>query len=322
MPDISFIIPVYNVSAYLMRFFEPFKACDLSCEIIFINDGSTDSSAEILSQLSREDSRVIIFNKQNGGVSSARNYGITHASGEFISCLDPDDIISPTFFHYIALARRKYPEADTFVYSYHKFYDGTIPEIQEMDVSGVVFELVPKSVLSSLHNYPWLRVTRREFYIDNLFPEGIIYEDSVTVPLLNAQANKVVRTNASLYYYRVRKDSLTNFDIKRNMDLIRALDILESKVVKHPEYKLNFYTCVAHLSRSALIVLFKLSGQERFSILFKESYSSIITKFNQYPLLGVLKTDAKTSDKICFVLLKSKRVGFFFFKLLYRLINR
>ncbi|MEP8982365.1 glycosyltransferase family 2 protein [Enterobacter cloacae] len=322
MLNVSFIIPVYNVSAYLKDFFSPFKLCTLPCEIIFIDDGSTDTSAEILKQFALADPRVIVLHKENGGVSTARNYGISHASGKFISCLDPDDLLSPTFFKYLEESIKKFNDVDTIIYRYEKFQDGIEPEILNAGFDFSSLELIPKKVLSTIHNYPWVRVVRREFFNNNLFPEGIIYEDSVTVPLLNARAQNVLKINEVLYYYRVRKDSLTNYNVLRNMELVTALSLLEERVKEIKEYRPHLYSCVAHLSRSALITLYKTSKTNSSSHILRENQKIIYTKFNQYPLSLILQCDANLPDKICFALLKMNKIGFFCFKILYNRISK
>ncbi len=322
MCDFSFIVPVYNVSAYLLQFYEPFKKCNLSCEIIFVNDGSTDESLEILTGIANDDNRVLLLTKENGGVSSARNYGIVRATGTFISCLDPDDFVSTEFFDYISSAYAKYSEVDTFIYAYQKFYDGTVPNLKHFNISDDDFSLVLPKILSAMHNYPWLRVTRRNFYKDNLFPVGLIYEDSVTVPLLNSQAKVIVKTNIPLYYYRVRKDSLTNLDPKRNIDLIKALDLLEKKVSDWPSCMPHFYACVAHLSRSALITLFKLSDHVPSDNFFKISYDQVMSKFSTYPIGSVLSSNASIVDKLCFLIIRMKCMGFYLFSIFYKISKK
>lgn len=322
MSDVSFIIPVYNVSAYLRDFFSPFRSCTLSCEIIFIDDGSTDSSAEILQQFAVADQRVIVLHKENGGVSTARNYGISHATGKFISCLDPDDLLSPVFFKYLEETIKKFNDVDTIIYNYEKFHDGKKPKNSNHDFNHSLLESVPKKNLSAMHNYPWIRVVRRDFYNNNLFPEGIIYEDSVTIPLLNAKAVNVLKINEVLYYYRVRKDSLTNFNVLQNMELVSALSLLEERVNEFKQYRPNLYSCVAHLSRSALITLYKISEINKSSHILRESQRIIYTKFNRYPLSTILQCDASCPDKICFALLKMNKIGFFCFKILYKFISK
>lgn len=93
---VSLIVPVYNVEHYLGRCLESCREqtlCDL--EMIFIDDGSTDRSPEMLRRFAEEDSRAIVIRKENGGVSSARNTGLDVAHGEYVMFLDADDYLAP-----------------------------------------------------------------------------------------------------------------------------------------------------------------------------------------------------------------------------------
>lgn len=94
-PKVSVIIPVYNVEKYLDDCLENVVNQTLQdIEIICVNDGSTDNSLEVLQKYESEDARIKIINKENGGLSSARNAGIREAKGEYILFLDSDDMIS------------------------------------------------------------------------------------------------------------------------------------------------------------------------------------------------------------------------------------
>ncbi|WP_227936341.1 glycosyltransferase family 2 protein [Alkalihalobacillus deserti] len=98
-PKVSIIIPIYNVESYLIRCLESLVAQKIrEIEIIAINDGSTDKSLEILNEFAKKDHRIIVIDKENGGVSSARNAGIQLAKGEFIGFVDPDDWINVTMY--------------------------------------------------------------------------------------------------------------------------------------------------------------------------------------------------------------------------------
>ncbi|EOQ19521.1 hypothetical protein KOY_01821 [Bacillus cereus VDM021] len=93
-PKISIIVPVYNVETLLGRCLNSLTSQTLEdIEIIMVNDGSTDKSAGILNEYAKKDKRIIVIEKENGGVSSARNAGIQTASGEYIGFVDPDDWI-------------------------------------------------------------------------------------------------------------------------------------------------------------------------------------------------------------------------------------
>ena len=97
-PLISIIIPVYNVERYLPECLDSLLAQTYqNFELLCVNDGSSDSSQSILEQYARKDSRVRVFCKKNGGVSSARNFGLEQAKGEYIGFVDSDDFVLPRF---------------------------------------------------------------------------------------------------------------------------------------------------------------------------------------------------------------------------------
>ena len=96
MPAISVIIPIYNVEKYLRRCLDSVLNQTFSdWQAICVNDGSPDNSAAILSEYAAKDSRFKIVNKENGGLSDARNAGMQHATGDYILYLDSDDFIHP-----------------------------------------------------------------------------------------------------------------------------------------------------------------------------------------------------------------------------------
>lgn len=93
-PKISVIVPVYNVEKYLRRCIESILSQTFTdFEVLLIDDGSNDRSGEICDEYAKKDGRIRVFHKENGGVSSARNVGLDHASGEWIYFMDSDDVI-------------------------------------------------------------------------------------------------------------------------------------------------------------------------------------------------------------------------------------
>ena len=98
MKLVSIIVPVYNAEKYI-------KNCVLSIlnqdykniELILVNDGSKDNSYNICKQLAEKDNRIRLFNKENGGTSSARNYGLDNAKGEYVCFIDSDDFACPNY---------------------------------------------------------------------------------------------------------------------------------------------------------------------------------------------------------------------------------
>lgn len=98
MPQISIIVPIYNVEKYLLECLDSISKQTFSdWECLLIDDGSPDNSGAICDQYAKTDGRFRAFHKPNGGVSSARNYGLEKAQGEWVTFIDSDDFISPTF---------------------------------------------------------------------------------------------------------------------------------------------------------------------------------------------------------------------------------
>ena len=100
MKKVSIIVPVYNVENYLEKCLNSLVAQTLQeIEIVVVNDGSTDNSQAIIQDFqSRFPDKIKTFQKQNGGLSDARNFGLKHSSGEFIGFVDSDDYVSETMF--------------------------------------------------------------------------------------------------------------------------------------------------------------------------------------------------------------------------------
>ena len=115
MELISIIVPVYNVEQYLDDcLVSILNQTYKNLEIILIDDGSTDNSGKICDEYAKKDSRIIVFHKENGGVSSARNAGLRIAKGIYIGFVDPDDWIAEDMYEVLYLNAKKY-DADVSV---------------------------------------------------------------------------------------------------------------------------------------------------------------------------------------------------------------
>jgi teichuronic acid biosynthesis glycosyltransferase TuaG len=93
IPQVSIVVPAYNCADYVEETFKLVVSQDFTnWEIIFVNDGSTDSTAEVLANLAKQDSRVVVVHQENGRQEKARNHGIFRAKAEVIVFLDADDL--------------------------------------------------------------------------------------------------------------------------------------------------------------------------------------------------------------------------------------
>lgn len=102
-PIVSVVVPVYNAEKYLRRCLDSLCGQTLrNIEIVCVNDGSTDSSLQILQEYAGSDSRVKIFSQKNGGEGAAKNAGISHSTGKYVAILDPDDYVDSDFYEKLA----------------------------------------------------------------------------------------------------------------------------------------------------------------------------------------------------------------------------
>ncbi len=125
MVDISVIVPVYNVEDLLPRCIESIMAqTKKSLEIILVDDGATDNSGEICDEYAKQDNRIRVFHKKNGGVSSARQCGIDYAVGEYTIHVDPDDWIEPNMLQELYI-KAKEEDADMVICDYFVDFSNT-----------------------------------------------------------------------------------------------------------------------------------------------------------------------------------------------------
>ena len=206
---ITVIIPVYNVENYLERCLKSILYNTYTnLEIICVNDGSTDNSKKILEDYSQRDKRVIVINKKNNGISSARNAGIKIATGEYIAFVDSDDWIHKKYFEYLI---RGIDTADLVICNYIRSYkSGSV----ETDDAYRVQSISPIDVLKNkeLKSYVWGKLFRHQLVDEIRFSESEKLEDSLynMDVLLNNKNLKINHVDIPLYYYFVRAGSLVN----------------------------------------------------------------------------------------------------------------
>ena len=263
---VSVVIPVYNVERYLRESLLSVMNQDYKeLEIIVVNDGSTDSSLEILEYLALKDSRVKIFSKTNGGLASARNYGLQHSSGDFILFFDSDDLlVSNAISTLMKCALEK--SADIVAFGFEKFYDNTKivnrvdedPKAVSLSISDY-FRLAFDDSFPSRHcngGYAWARLYKREVIQDFYFDSNrLLYEDEdfTSRLILKLDGNgKLFYIDDVFYLYRQRKSSLVHSKrTKRLFSLYSCRRAILKRCVKDSEqYKI--------IDRARLITLIKL----------------------------------------------------------------
>ncbi len=233
-PLVSIVIPVYNVENYLDKCMssvlgQKYKKLD----IILVDDGSTDDSGRIIDEYAKKYKCVKAIHKRNGGLSSARNAGIKHASGDWLAFVDSDDYIKNDFISKMVDIAKK-QDADVVTCSFEPFSnDGSMlkksPTWPSETMSGR--DAVKDMLKNKRPAYVCLCMFKKTLFLKNdiLFPDGHEYEDMATKIKLLYHADRVSFTNDKLYFYLIRKESITgkSFSESRYRDFVKAINDID-----------------------------------------------------------------------------------------------
>lgn len=217
MSKISVIIPVYNVEKYLRKCLDSVIGQTLEdIEIICVNDGSTDGSPDILKEYEEKDSRIKIINKQNGGLSSARNEGLKLANSEYVGFVDSDDWIEPETYE-VAYKIMKEFDVDMVnwganIISEYDNYNSQIvinaKKYHEIKITGLYdwsYELFSKSTVTVWNKLFKLSTIKNN---DILFPNGLCHEDEEFTAKYLLHTRKTYYIDEYYYNYLQRKNSI------------------------------------------------------------------------------------------------------------------
>lgn len=210
---ISIIVPVYKVENYLQRCVESLiNQTYQNIEIILVDDGSPDRCGEMCEAFALQDARIRVYHKENGGLSDARNYGVSVANGAYIGFVDSDDYIHHSMYEklYQAITKEKADVAEcgvTRVYGNRNRVHCEIENLYEVMNEKQYFEevLTSKKVYGSV----WCKLIRKEIAKQVQFEKGKYYEDLFYNLELVQVAKKYVFTNQPHYYYFIRENSIT-----------------------------------------------------------------------------------------------------------------
>ena len=231
---ISIVVPIYNVENYLRMCLDSIQNQTYqNFECLLINDGSPDNSADICREYLAKDARFRYFEKENGGSSSARNFGIERSEGEYVTFVDSDDWLEHDALQLLYDALKK-ENADISIGRYncydesrcqYLFYDSNPDDSLEV-IEGK--EIIDREGVEEMKTGNWtvayLKLIKRELLQDLPFPIGKMAEDTYWTWKVLLKASKVVYLNRCIYWYRVGlTGTLSNtWSEKRMYDEIEA----------------------------------------------------------------------------------------------------
>lgn len=232
-PFVSIVVPFYNVEgcvdycmkSLLAQTYEDF-------EIVCVDDGSTDATYDLLSKYC-DSGKVRIFRKRNGGLSDARNHGVSKARGEFVTFVDSDDVVSPFYLEALITPLRQAPKGSS-----RPFVVALGRNLNMADVNDVSWakprnpwtvsrqQLLQMLLYNEITESAWAKLARREVYLRTPFPVGKKYEDLATVTAFIRQCNCFYVTNSAIYGYVQRPGSTVRSDRSSSDQFFNYVDAL------------------------------------------------------------------------------------------------
>lgn len=226
MIAISIVVPVYNSAAYLDECIQSLLAQTLThCEFIFVNDGSKDDSQSIIELHQKNDSRIVLINQENQGVSTARSNGIAIAKGTYIGFVDADDTVEKDMFQNLyTIATQN--QADIVVSRVKKEQDGVVVSNPHPFASDVVFDaeyihnqIIPYMIQKDNLNSACNKIYRLEFINQHQirFPKGVaLGEDGLFNTKALSFAKSIIFTDYTGYFYREVAGSATRNIVEKD----------------------------------------------------------------------------------------------------------
>lgn len=222
-PIISIIIPVYNVKTYLDSCLNSLleqvaqnEGFERALEVILVNDGSTDGSEKVCDVWAKRYKWIRVFHKENGGLSSARNYGLDFARGEYVQFVDSDDELAPGYLDTIfKMIKAKHPDVIIFPFSYLSEDGNKLTSAKKCNGYKAMGSLTQSEALKALFedrlfSYAWSYVVQKKVFDSGIrFPRGYFLEDMATFYKIVLSVHKLEVIPDPLYLYRVRRGSIT-----------------------------------------------------------------------------------------------------------------
>ncbi len=293
MAKVSVVVPVFNVEKYLRECIESIINQTLKdIEIICVNDGSTDSSLEILTEYAKTDKRIVVINKSNSGYGHTMNTGINAATGEYIGIIESDDFADKHMFEDLYNLAKKY-DADIAKSNWYLYWSKNRFARKRNNISSAkTFKLTNSKLdktLLRLNPSVWSAIYKKEFLnkfnIRFMETPGASYQDLAFTFKVFALAERVILTDKAYLYYR--QDNM-NSSVKSKTKIYCVCDEyneIDRFLDEYPQLKANYkeieeITKYTSYVSSALRLEDSLKSEflEFFAEDFKKAYNSGLLK--------------------------------------------
>lgn len=279
MPKVSVIVPVYNVEEYLERCLDSLVNQTLKdIEIIIVNDGSTDGSKEKIQKYINTYKNIVYLEKKNGGLSSARNYGIPYAKGEYIGFVDSDDYVELTMYEKMynkAIEEKSDMVECDFIWEY--------PNKKREDI-GKVYSSKKEAIIEA-RVVAWNKIIKKDIIEKTkiTFPEGLRYEDIEFFYKIVPYLDKISFVKETLVHYVQRESSIANTQNERTGEIFKVWENVLNYYIENNifnEYRSELeYSYTRILLCSSLKRITKVKDKKIRKALIKLTWQNLNKKF-------------------------------------------
>lgn len=241
MIDVSIVVPVYNVEAYLEKCLNSLiNQTYKNLHIIVVNDGSPDNSQKIIDQFTAKyPDRITALTKPNGGLGDARNFGLAAVNTEYVAFVDSDDYVHPEYINkMVTLAKQKNADL-VFCGHYKVFEDDTL---QEVSIGFTGHSISENPTIMFDNHSAWNKLCKTSLFKANSieYPVGVWYEDLLPGILLTANARHIEKVAMPLYYYLIREGSISNSFNPKIFDYYKVIDSVKDVLYKRFPNEIEF----------------------------------------------------------------------------------
>lgn len=241
---LTIIIPVYQVKDTLHRCVDSvLKQSFHDWQLILVDDASTDGSGDICDDYHAENQRIqVIHQKENSGLSAARNAGLDKAKGEYVTFIDSDDYIAPDALKQLMEELAIHPDYDILEYPVYEHFGSK--EQRLLQFSKREYYDMKEYWLQGKayrHTYAWNKIYRHDVLRGIRFPKGMTFEDVATLPKILKQCNLVATTDVGLYYYCSNSKGITRNATAKDLNyLLQAHLTVLNELFPSPSHR-NFH---------------------------------------------------------------------------------
>lgn len=246
--DVMVVIPVYNSEKYLEKNLNSIlnQKTEFKYNAVYVDDGSTDSSLEILKKYTNIPF-IKVLTKKNGGVSSARNYALRNINAKYVLFVDSDDYLS---FDYIQKLLSKA------IQNQYDLLQGSYINVDEQGITS--------KINVGINGYPWGKLISSRVFQNLCFPENYIFEDTIINTILIPSVKNAICVNDAIYYYRDNQYGISNTNINK----IESLDTIY----------MTYYCYIESFNRGFSISFETFCQQVRINWLRIQSFSESINE--------------------------------------------